>query len=149
MAGLYWFAVQRRRPGDPSADMLLATLGASVPSARAVRPEDVLGPWRFYVDDAASTVTVDLQADGRYTQVIVGNRGQRTECPGGTWALDGPHLELTSYRSALRAVADRVRWFFGDWQKGFVLFAQDDPQSETMLLGLRHTAGGSGATLDT
>jgi len=136
--GWWGYKVQCRGPRKSSAEMLLATLVAPAPSTRAIRPEDVLGPWRFYVDAVTSTVSVDLQADGRYTQVIVGNRGERIDCPGGRWTLEGPHVELTAYRSAVRAVTERVRWFFGDWQKDLVLFARDDPQGETMLLGLRH-----------
>jgi hypothetical protein len=134
--GLGWwgYRVQRSAVGEPPAKTLLAMLAAPVPSARAVRPEDVLGPWRFYADAAASTVTVDLGADGRYSQIIVLNRGERIDCPGGTWTLDGPYVELTSYRSALRAVTERVRWFFGDWEQHLVLFAKDDPQGAAMLL---------------
>jgi hypothetical protein len=137
--GWLGYRVQRNMPREPSADLLLATLAAPVPSERAIGPEDVLGPWQFYVDAATSTVTIDLQADGHYRQVIVGNGGRRIDCPGGTWTLDGSYLELDSYRSAVRATTERVRWFFGDWEQDFVLFAKDDPQSETMLLGLRGT----------
>jgi hypothetical protein len=135
IAVLYAFALKRRE--SRKASRFLATLVAPAPSARAIRPQDVLGSWWFYVDAATSTVTIDLQADGHYKQVIIGNRGERIDCPGGTWALDGPHVELTSYRSPVRAVTENVRWFFGDWQKDLVLFAKDDPQCETMLLGLR------------
>ena len=144
--GLGWWAyrMQRCRPRQSPEQMLLATLAAPVPSHRALRPKDVLGPWQFYVDAATCMVTVDLQADGRYTQVIVGNRGERSDCPGGTWTLDGPQVELTSYRSAVRAVTDRVRWLFGDWQKELVLFAKDDPQSTRSMLGQRRAARAAG-----
>ena len=143
--GWWGYKLQRSRPRESTGEMLLAMLDAPVPSPRAIRREDVLGPWQFYVDAATSMVTVDLQANGRYTQVIVGNRGERSDCPGGMWTLEGPRLELTSYRSAVRAVTDCVRWLFGDWQKELVLFAKDDPQSTRMLLGQRpkrHGAAG-------
>ncbi len=139
--GWLGYELHRRKPREPSTDALLATLAAPTPSARALRPEDVLGPWQFYVDAAGSTVIVDLQARGRYRQQIVGNRGERINCPGGTWTVEGPNLELTSYRSAVRATLDRVCWFFGDWQDDLVLFAKDEPESTTMLLGLRPAAG--------
>lgn len=142
--GWWGYRLQRGRPRASPVEMLLATLAAPVPTLRALRPEDVLGPWQFYVDAAASMVTVDLQADGRYTQVIIDNRGERTGCPGGTWSLEGPQMELTSYRSAVRAVTDRVRWLFGDWQKELVLFAKDDPQGSKMLLGQRRTGRAAG-----
>jgi hypothetical protein len=138
--GWWGYRLQRSRPRGSSGAILLAMLAAPAPSRRTLRPEDVLGPWQFYVAAAASMVTVDLQADGRYTQVIVGHRGERSDCPGGTWTLDGPQVELTSYRSAVRAVTDRVRWLFGDWQKELVLLAQDDPQSTSRLLGQRRAA---------
>jgi hypothetical protein len=143
---LGWLGVklERGRPRRSSAEAILTTLAAPTPSARAVRPEEVIGLWQFYVDAATSTVTVDLQPDGRYTQLIVGNRGQPVGCPGGTWTLEGAHVELDAYRSAARAVFERVRWFFGNWQKDLVLFANDGPQAETMLLGRKITAGSVG-----
>jgi hypothetical protein len=138
--GWWGYRLQRSRLRSSLGELLLATLATPVPSPRALRPADVVGPWQFYVDAAGSMVTVDLHPDGRYTQVIVGNRGERSDCPGGTWTLEGPQVELTSYRSAVRAETDRVRWLFGDWQKELVLFAKDDPLERRMLLGLRRTA---------
>jgi hypothetical protein len=135
--GWLGYNLERMRPGGLPAGALAATQVVPASTARAVQPGDVVGPWRFYVDDAVSTVTVDLQSSGRYTQVIVGNRGDPVECPGGTWKLDGSYLELTSYRSALRAMTDRVRWFFGECRKELVLFAKDDPQGQTILQGRR------------
>jgi hypothetical protein len=70
----------------------------------------------------------------------VGNRGERSDCPGGTWTLDGPHVELSSYRSAVRGVTNCVRWPFGDGLKELVLFAKDDPQGTRVLLGQRLAA---------
>ena len=96
----------------------------------------MLGRWRFYVDAAAGTVNIDLLPDGRYTQVIAHNCGGQTDGPGGDWTLDGSHLELTSYRSVSHVTQD-VRWFFGQWQYDLVLFAKDDPDAATMLLGLK------------
>ncbi len=135
--GLGWwgYKAHRRGPREPLGETLLAMLAAPVPSARRLRPVDVLGTWRFYVNAATSTVTVRLEADGRYTQAILGNRGERVNCPGGTWTLAGPYLDLSSYHSAMRKVTGRARWFFGDWQKDLVLFAKDDPDSPTMWLG--------------
>ena len=119
-----------------SPEALLAIMASPSPSAQAIRPEDVCGPWQFYVDIASSTVTVDLQADGLYAQDIVDHRGGRIDCPGGAWTLDGAYLELRLYRSsATQELTEHVRWFFGDWQEGLVLFAKDDPQSEKWLLG--------------
>ena len=137
--GLGWlgYRVQRSAPPAPTPSLLAAALASPLPSARAIRPEDVWGSWQFYIDAAASTVTVDFQADGDYRQTIVSNRGERVDGPGGTWTLDGPHLELDSYRSVLRAVTERVRWLFGDWDEELVLFVTDDPRSDKTFLGLR------------
>jgi hypothetical protein len=108
-----------------------------VPSLREIRPEDVLGSWQFYVDAASRTVTIDLRSDGRYAQVIVPNCGELVDCPGGTWSLEGPYLNLSSYRSALRDSVQSVRWIFGDWQNELVLLAKDDPLAETTLQARR------------
>jgi hypothetical protein len=131
------YRVQRNARYESSAEVFLPTLVAPLPAAHALRSDEVLGPWQFYVDAAASTVTVDLQSGGRYTQVIVPTCGERIECPGGTWTLDGPYVELTAYRSALRETMQRVRWFFGEGQNDLTLWAKDDPQGETELLGQR------------
>ena len=122
---------------ESPADLFLPSLRAPNPLARAVREEDVFGPWQFYVDAAASTVTVDLQAGGRYTQTIVPTCGERIDCPGGTWTLDGPYVDLTGYRSAVRETMHRVRWFFSEGKNDLTLWAKDDPQGETDLLGQR------------
>ena len=142
--GLGWlgYRARRRRFRDPSAELLLAMQTTSAAAARAIRPEEVLGAWRFYVDAAASTVIVNLQGDGRYTQLIAGNGGAQIECPGGAWTLDGPYLTLTSYRSAARKSTADVRWSFGQREKVLVLLAKDDPQEQTPLLGLRAAADG-------
>jgi hypothetical protein len=126
-----------RAPRDVAGETFLPKLLPPAPAPRAVRTEEAFGPWQFYVDDAASTVTVDLQADGRYTQTIVPTYGDRITCPGGEWTLDGPYVELTGYRSAVRETMNRVRWFFGEGEKDLVLWARDDPQSDTDLLGQR------------
>jgi hypothetical protein len=139
--GWWGYQARGRRVDEPSDEMFLGPLAVPVPVAHAIQPQDVLGPWRFYVDAAASTVTIDLQADGRYTQAIVGNCGKRTDCPGGVWTVEGPYLELTAYRSAVRAVTEPVRWFFGEWQEHLVLFVKDDRQAETMLQSRRATGG--------
>jgi hypothetical protein len=141
--GLGWWGYRgrRRRFRDPSAELFLAMQAAPAPSARTIRTEEVLGAWRFYVDAAASTVTINLQSDGRYTQRIAGNGGDEIQCPGGAWTLDGPYLQLASYQSALRKSTADVRWSFGEREKGLVLFAKDDSQGETTLLGLRAAAG--------
>ena len=141
--GLGWLGYKMRRikPRRPQTDNLFAALSAPSPSKQTIRPEDVCGPWQFYVDAAACTVTIDLEIDGRYRQVIVGNCGTRTDCPGGAWRLEGPYLELTSYRSASRGETGRVRWFFGDQDGEPVLFAKDDPQAERMLMAVRHEVG--------
>lgn len=139
--GWWGYRLQRRRPRASPTETLLAMLAAPTPSARKLRPEDVLGAWQFYVDAATSMVTVELRADGHYSQVIVGSGGERNEGPGGTWSLEDARLELSAYRSVVRTVTERVRWLFGDWQHELVLVAQDDPRGSKRLLGQRRTAG--------
>jgi hypothetical protein len=136
-ACLVWLGeiARRKQPRDSSLETLLETMAAAVPSTQEIRPEDVQGEWRFYVDAAKSTVKIDLHANGRYTQIILANSGEQIDCPGGAWTLEKAYLNLESYRSATRAVTESMRWFFGDWRKELVLYAKDDPQSETMLQG--------------
>jgi hypothetical protein len=131
------YQIHRRTPPELPDESVLAMLVEPIPTSRSLRPEDVLGRWRFYVDAAASTVTIDLLAGGRYEQVVASNAGDRTEGPGGQWALDGANIELSAYRSAVRGTTDRVRWFFGDCDSDLILFVKDDPEAETMLIAQR------------
>jgi hypothetical protein len=131
------YQVHRRMPPKPSDESVLAMLVEPIPTNRSLQPEDVQGRWRFYVDVAASTVTIDLLAGGRYEQVVASNAGDRTEGPGGQWTLDGANIELSAYRSAMRGTTDRVRWFFGDCDSDLILFVKDDPETETMLVAQR------------
>lgn len=124
-------------PRKPSAAPPLPTPAVAT---RAVWPKDVIGRWRFYIDAITSTVTIDLQSDGSYSQVVVNNLGKQIDCPGGLWTLDGPYMNLTSYRSAVRDVIAPARWFFGDWQNSLVLFAKDDPESDRAFLSVRCSA---------
>jgi len=72
-------------------------------------------------------VIVRFRADGTYGQEIVTSGGGRTACPGGTWALDGPGVELTGYRSPTAGTIDRLRWFFAESPVGLALFGTDHP----------------------
>jgi hypothetical protein len=141
VGGMCWLVASRnRRRLAASAltdDAILATAVEPVPSTRVLQPADVAGPWQFYVDAAASTVTIDLQPDGRYGQTIVGNSGEQIDGPGGTWSLDGANLDLSDYRSATRKDIAPVRWVFGDSEGDLILFASDDPHSKRMLLARR------------
>jgi hypothetical protein len=145
--GWLGYRVQRRAGREPSVHPILAAVAAATPTSRTIEPQDVLGQWQFYVDAAASTVTIDLQADGRYEQAIVSNSGEQIDGLGGNWRLDGPNLDLSAYRSATRDATIAVRWFFGDCEGDLVLFARDDPQTETTLLSRRGEAHKTGEPL--
>jgi hypothetical protein len=141
--GIGWLGYKLRGwiPPEPSPDPILAAVMAPTPTTRTLGAADVLGQWRFYVDAAASTVTVDLQPGGRCRQTILGNSSKRDATCDGEWSLDGPNLELSTYRSVTRDETGRVRWYFGDCENGLILFVKDDPQAEAMLVA-RRTGGG-------
>jgi hypothetical protein len=122
--------IRKRSEAAVSDKMLLPS-----PTERPIVPQDVLGSWWFYVDEAMSTVTIDLKPDGHYSQTIVSNRGDKVDCPGGDWKLDRAYLELTSYRSAVRTAIEGVRWFFGRQGPDLILVAKDSLQVDTMLQG--------------
>ncbi len=144
-AGVGWLGYKLRGwiPPERSPDPILAAVMTPTPTTRTLSPADVLGQWRFYVDAAASTVTVDLQPGGRYRQLILGNSSKHDATCDGQWTLDGPNLELSAYRSATRGETGAVRWYFGDCEGGLILFVKDDPQSEMMLVARRAGNGDS------
>lgn len=124
-------------PPEPPPEPILAAARSPTPTTRTLSPADVLGQWRFYVDAAFSTITIDLQSGGHYRQIILGNSSKHDASGEGEWSLDGPNLELSVYRSATQGETARVRWFFGDCESGLILFAKDDPQTESMLVARR------------
>lgn len=136
---LGWWGYKELRAG-PRKSSAAAPLPTPAVSTRSVGPKDVIGRWRFYIDAITSTVTIDLRSDGSYSQVVVNNLGRQIDCPGGLWTLDGPYMNLTSYRSATRDAIALAQWFFGDWQNSLVLFAKDDPENDGALVGVRCSA---------
>ena len=138
-AGVGWLGYKLRGwlPPEPSPEPILAAIIAPTPTTRALSPVDVLGQWRFYVDAAASTVTIDLQPGGRYRQAIASNSSKKNVACDGQWKLDGPNLELSAYRSATQDETGLARWYFGECEGGLILFVKDDPQAETMLVARR------------
>lgn len=122
-----YLTCRRRRPparsSPPPPDPGLVPTPATGP----VTPQDLVGNWSFYLDDAAITVRLEFRPDGTFAQSLVDNRGERTPCPGGTWVLDGPHVVLTGYQSATAGTIERVRWLFADTPAGLALFGKDHP----------------------
>lgn len=97
------------------------------PTGKTVTARDVMGAWRFYVDAAGRTVDIVFREDGTFTQTVTHNREGTRVCPGGTWKLDGPHVELNSYQSVQWAESCTVSWWLGDTADGFALFGPDHP----------------------
>ncbi len=123
----------RRRPRARSSKARPEPDFVPTPTARPITPQDLVGSWSFYLDDAAITVRLEFRPDGTFAQTLVNNRGERTHCPGGTWALDGPHVELAGYLSASTGTIERVRWLFADTPAGLSLFGKDHPSLEKPL----------------
>jgi hypothetical protein len=127
VGSLAWWGIanRHRRPaGQRSREPRRQWVESPVPTAITVTPEEAVGAWQFYVDAASSTVTLELRRDGTFGQSIVDNRGERRECQGGTWRLDGAWLDLDGYR-ALSGMLQQARWFFGDTPGGRCLFVND------------------------
>jgi hypothetical protein len=81
-----------------------------------------VGPWRFYLDEATSTVVVDFKADGTFSQTITTNRGEVKECPGGTWRLEGPLIRLSGYVAVQDGSGDERTWWMVDTAEGLAVF---------------------------
>ncbi len=118
---------RHRRPKPKSAPRLVRPVANPMPTSRPVTPGDLVGEWSYYADAVASIVIVRFRTDGTYAQEIVTSGGGRTACPGGTWTLNGPWIELTDFRSPTAATTARVRWFFAEGPIGLALFGTDQP----------------------
>jgi hypothetical protein len=92
------------------------------PTRTPVDVADLVGPWRFYLDDATSTVVVDFKPDGTFTQTVVPNQGAIRQCPGGTWRLEGPLVHLTGYAAVREGTGPNQTWWMVDTSQGPALF---------------------------
>jgi len=97
------------------------------PTPQPVAPGDVAGAWQFYLDGLGRTVVVDFRSDGTFGQAILGNRDGVTECPGGTWHLDGPRVHLDNYLCARTGASGPRTWWVIDTPAGRALFGGDEP----------------------
>jgi hypothetical protein len=120
------------RPGkrDEAAGHVPASVG---PTEKKVRVKDVTGQWQFYLDRASRTVTIDFRPDGTFTETIVSNQGDFTECPEGTWRLDGPRIHLDGYVAAESAMSQPRTWWLVDTPGGFAVFGGDAPDPMSLL----------------
>jgi len=92
------------------------------PTQKPVSVADVVGPWRFYLDEVASTVVVDFKADGTFRQTIMPNQGGARQCPGGTWRLEGPLVQLSGYVTAKEEASEPRTWWIVDTSAGPAVF---------------------------
>ena len=127
--GLGAYGLVRARYGVAGNGPSLLGAFSREPTSNAVTRDDVAGRWQFYSDAASKTVRLDFRPDGTYGQTIVDNRGQTTHCPGGTWTLFGPHVELTGYVSAREGTTESMTWWMVDGPAGLSLYGGDDPDS--------------------
>jgi hypothetical protein len=111
------------------------------PTSKPVGPDDVAGKWQFYLDDLSKTVTLRFHADGTYEQTMADLHGATTQCPGGTWTLSGPYVELAGYVSARRGTTESMRWRMIDTPSGLGLFGGDDPESPFAMTPVPPPAG--------
>jgi len=110
------------------------------PTAQPVAPTEIAGAWQFYLDGLGRTVVVDFRADGTFGQAILGNRDGVTECPGGTWHLDGPRVHLDNYLCARTGASGPRTWWVIDTPAGRALFGGDEPDSGSFFRMTRRSA---------
>jgi hypothetical protein len=103
------------------------------PTAKALREEDIAGPWQFYLDRASRTVTVDFKTNGTFIETIVPNQGRFIECPEGTWRLDGPWIHLDGYVAAEPGTSQSRTWWVVDTPAGFAMFGGDAPDPNSFV----------------
>jgi hypothetical protein len=92
------------------------------PTGKPVDVGDVVGTWRFYLDEASSTVAVEFRPDATFAETVLPNQGDARPCPGGTWRVAGPLVHLDNYMTAKDAVARQLTWWMIDTSLGLALF---------------------------
>jgi hypothetical protein len=103
-------------------DLRYAPPLSTEPTAKPVVMADIVGSWRFYLDEASSTVVVEFHPDGTFAQNVLPNHGEVKSCPGGTWRLAGPMVHLDNYVTAKDALAQQLTWWMVDTSQGLALF---------------------------
>jgi len=128
--GGYGVVRAKRHPVEPGTPRRQQQQPSSLdPTFKPVKPEDVVGSWQFYFDGASKTVQLDFRPDGTYAQTIVDNRNGVTACPGGTWKLSGPTVELSGYVTLDGETATSLGWWMVDAPLGPILCGGDDAES--------------------
>jgi hypothetical protein len=96
--------------------------------------DDLVGCWQFYLDSATRTVSIDFRPDGTFTQSISPNQGGIQQCPGGTWRLEGPKVQLQGYITAAEGTSQERAWWMIDAPSGdLALFGGDGPDAQSFF----------------
>jgi len=95
------------------------------PTASPVGVENVAGRWQFYLDGLGKTVILDFKPDGSFAQAIVSNQGGPTQCPGGSWRLEGAMVRLDGYVTAGQGARESRSWWMVDTPSGLALYGGD------------------------
>lgn len=99
------------------------------PTSKVVTAADLVGAWRMDLTGPARTVTITFDPGGTYAEAISQGGGPVRECPGGTWRLEGPYVDLKGYVSAGTGETFPTRWYFvGDPP---FLFGGDHPDPDS------------------
>ncbi|MGC3957603.1 MAG: hypothetical protein QM813_06470 [Verrucomicrobiota bacterium] len=87
------------------------------PTTKPVTTNDVVGVWSFTEDYGKTTIFMTFIPSGVFTQQVVS--ATQTNVQVGTWALDGPHLQLTDFLGEFGGVwsPDSISWYFVDGDK--------------------------------
>jgi len=103
------------------------------PTTGAVRLDDVLGRWQFYLDEESTTVIMDFRPEGTFAQTTVTNRGEATEHVGGTWSLDGAMIYLSGYTAVKSGSSASRTWWMMDTPSGLAVFGGDGVEPDSFF----------------
>lgn len=87
------------------------------PTSKLVTTNDVVGVWSFNEDDGKTTTIMKFIPSGVFTQQVVS--ATQTNVQVGTWALDGPHLQLNDFLGDFGGARSpgSISWYFIDGDK--------------------------------
>lgn len=110
--------------------------GCPEPTKKKVKPEDVIGKWRFKTSDGKTMVNLTFRPDGTFIQAKKNSNGSEVTWKG-TWSLSSPNVSVEGYVSVKSGEHYDMSWYMTDDTdgEGLVLFGGDyyDPDYWTWM----------------
>ena len=110
--------------GLPLVGACIGHVGTPGPTTQKVTAADAIGTWKYDADDGKTAITLEIRADGTFTQTVQPPGQAKPLTASGKWEPDGAHISLDGLLSNEAHsvgpgwVATDAWWYFADGYTG-------------------------------